>query len=75
MKAIIEEIRMQSTFPDLWGNHVHMCPQCFDDVPCNDWCTWNGEDVTNQGVPTLHPVICDSCREILEQYQSQGSGI
>jgi len=59
----ILEIRMQSTYPDLRGNHVHSCPECFEDVPCEDWCTWYGDLVTNAGVPSLHPVVCERCRE------------
>lgn len=57
------------------GPHVHMCPECFEDVPCEDDCTWYGEDVTSTGIPVCHPVICDRCLELIEQYQSQGSGI
>ena len=58
------EIRMQSDpFEDLRGNHVHLCPRCFCDVACDDWCTWDGESRTSNGVPTCHPVICERCEE------------
>ena len=59
----------------LRGGHVHMCPECFEDVPCDDWCTWDGESKTNAGIPTLHPVECEPCRQVREQYQDLGAGI
>jgi len=71
----ILEIRMQSTFPDLRGNHVHPCPECFEHVPCDEICTWGGDFVTNDGAPSLHPVVCEKCQDRLAGYQSQGSGI
>lgn len=67
---------MQEQYGDeLRGNHVHMCPECFEDVPCNDWCTWDGESRTNQGAPACHPVICDRCELASRAYHDQGSGI
>ena len=57
------EIHMQSdSWDDLFGNHVHLCPECFEDVPCADLCSWNGESRTNNGTPSCHPVICDRCK-------------
>jgi hypothetical protein len=70
------EIRMQGTEDQvLRGNHVHMCPECFEDLPCDDWCSWTGESTTNAGVPSCHPVICDRCEYAGRQYFDQGGGI
>jgi len=69
------EIRMQGELKNLNGNHVHMCPECFEEISCDDTCTWGGDILTNDGRPSCHPVICEACRLRIQQYQSEGSGI
>jgi hypothetical protein len=72
----ILEIHMQERYGDvLRGEHVHLCPKCFEDVPCADCCTWDGESVTNADVPTCHPVICERCETASRLYHEQGGGI
>lgn len=68
-------INMQEDpFQDLNGNHVHLCPNCFDYAECDMVCTWDGESLA-QGLPACHPTLCDRCRAVAEQMQDQGSGI
>ena len=72
---ILEIELYRDEFPTLRGSHVHMCPECFDDVPCAEWCSWDGENVTSSGVPTCHPVICDHCEKASREWFDGGGGI
>ncbi len=59
----------------LRGDHVHLCPRCFEHVPCEDWCSWAGESAMTDGTPICHAALCDLCRMIIENHESDGSGI
>ena len=61
--------------PNLRGGHTHLCPRCSRDVPCEDECTWYGDQFSSPGVPACHPTLCGPCRLIVEGYESDGSGI
>lgn len=43
------------------GGHVHSCPQCFEDVPCEDECHCADDLRLPNGTPRGHHVVCDEC--------------
>lgn len=56
------------------GPHTHLCPECFEDVPCEMDCSWR--DYTNHlGQVAAHPVVCDRCEAAKHQMFFLGEGI
>jgi hypothetical protein len=68
---MVIDIWLRVTPDNLKGNHVHTCPICYEDMPCDDECSWEGDYVTNDGIPICHHAICDRCAEI-EMFQNGG---
>jgi hypothetical protein len=57
------------------GPHVHLCPQCFDDVPCEMDCSALEGQRTNDGLPCAHPLVCERCEKLAEGIFTMGAGI
>lgn len=48
--------------PVMRGRHVHQCPSCYEDVPCEDACSCDSDIDRDDGMPRGHQVVCAACR-------------
>jgi len=54
-------IEMQSRAPIVRGGHVHSCPECYEDVPCEHTCSCEEDLRLDDGTPRGAYVVCDRC--------------
>jgi hypothetical protein len=60
-------IDMQSQPELVLGRHVHTCPECYEDAPCEDACSVFDDATTTDGLLYGAIVPCDSCEAWLRR--------
>jgi hypothetical protein len=60
--ARVTQINVPAVAPIRKGNHVHSCPECYEDVPCDYACSTEHDLTLDDGTPRGAYVVCDACK-------------